>query len=236
VAGVFLSAEWRHLAMLNYEVEPSLLAPLVPAGTELDAWGGRTYVSLVGFLFLKTKVLGIPIPFHRNFEELNLRFYVRRETAGEVRRGVVFVKEIVPRWAVAFGARVFYNENYVAMPMRHEVDVPGPVEYGWRHAGRWDRLRVEVAGEPRPLVPGSEEEFITEHYWGYAAQRDGGTMEYQVEHPPWRVWSAASRELDCDVEALYGKGFGGPLGAPPVSAFLAEGSPIVVRRGVRMAT
>ena len=235
MAGVFLSAEWRHLAMLNYEVDPSLLAPLVPAGTELDVWNGRTYVSLVGFMFLKTKVLGVPIPFHRNFAELNLRFYVRRETRDEVRRGVVFVKEIVPRWAIAFVARVVYNENYVSMPMRHAIAVPGNVEYGWRHAGRWDRLRVEVAGEAQPLAPGSEEEFITEHYWGYAAQRDGGTMEYQVGHPPWRVWRAVSSELDCDVEHHYGKEFAGTLAAPPVSAFLAEGSPITVQRGVRMS-
>jgi uncharacterized protein len=118
--------------------------------------------------------------------------------------------------------------------MRHAIDIPGPVEYGWRHDGRWDRLRVEVAGEPQPLVPGSEEEFITEHYWGYAAQLDGGTIEYQVGHPPWRVWRAASSELDCNVDVHYGKGFASALSAKPVSAFLAEGSPITVRRGVRM--
>jgi uncharacterized protein YqjF (DUF2071 family) len=234
VAGAFLTAEWRYLAMLNYEVAPELLAPLVPAGTEIDRWDGRVYVSLVGFLFLKTRVLGVPIPFHRDFEELNLRFYVTREAGGEVRRGVVFVKEIVPRWAIATVARVVYNENYVSMPMRHKVDPPTTVAYEWRHAGRWGRLAVDVEGAARPLEPGSEAEFITEHYWGYARQRDGGTMEYRVEHPPWRVWEAHSSALECDAEALYGAGFAAALARPPVSTFLAEGSPITVRRGVRI--
>jgi Uncharacterized conserved protein (COG2071) len=113
---VFLTAEWRALAMLNYEVDASLLRHFVPAGTELDCWQGKTLVSLVGFRFLKTRVLGIPIPFHRNFDEVNLRFYVRRAEATEVKRGVVFIREIVPRRAIAAVARAFYNERYLALP------------------------------------------------------------------------------------------------------------------------
>jgi uncharacterized protein YqjF (DUF2071 family) len=236
---VFLTAEWRYLAMLNFEVDPALLRPLVPADTVLDSWSGRTYVSLVGFLFLKTRVLGLPIPFHRNFEELNLRFYVRRDASDGPRRGVVFVKEIVPRFAIATVARVVYNENYVSMRMGSHVDAApeasrGSAEYRWRHARRWNRVRVETEGPARPLEPGSEAEFITEHYWGYARQRDGGTKEYRVEHPPWRVWTASAWDLDCDAAALYGDGFAEPLARPPVSAFLAVGSPVVVRRGVRI--
>src|SRR6266513_2477095 len=126
----FLTAEWRSLAMLNYEVDRSVLARRVPPGTELDSWGGVVYVSVVGFLFLKTRVLGVPIPGHRNFEEVNLRFYVRRKADGEWRRGVVFVKEIVPRRAIAAVARGLYGENYVAMPMSHAID-GRRVEYRW---------------------------------------------------------------------------------------------------------
>ena len=117
----FLTAQWRHLAILNYLVEPSLLGGLVPRGTELDAWQGRTYVSVVGFLFLNTRILGVPVPFHRHFEEVNLRFYVRREAEDGWRRGVVFVKELVPKRAIAWVARAVYNENYVAVPMGHEI-------------------------------------------------------------------------------------------------------------------
>ena len=237
-AGRVLTGAWRSLVMLNWEVDPGLLRPFVPRGTELDAWNGKTFVSCVGFLFEETRVLGIPVPFHTRFEEVNLRFYVGRQGPEGWRRGVCFIREIVPRWAVAFLARAIYNERYVSMPMRHAVRLGadgGEVEYGWRHAGRWSALRARVSGAPKPLVAGSEEEFITEHYWGYAAQRDGGTVEYQVEHPSWRVWSADESALDADVAALYGAEFAAPLAAPPSSAFVADGSPITVRRAVRIA-
>jgi uncharacterized protein YqjF (DUF2071 family) len=81
---IFLTAEWQHLVMLNYEVDAGLLVPFVPAGTELDDWKDKIFVSLVGFLFLNTKLLGfLPIPMHSNFEEVNLRFYVRRHTGAK---------------------------------------------------------------------------------------------------------------------------------------------------------
>ena len=231
--GRFLTAEWRHLVMLNYEVDAALLAPLVPAGTELDTWDGVTYASMVGFHFLDTRVLGIPIPFHRDFEEVNLRFYVRRRGPEGWRRGVVFVKEIVPRWAIATVARVLYNEKYDALPMRHRF-AGNTVEFGWKHRGRWSSLRATKEGAPEPLAPGSEAEFITEHYWGYAAQRGGGTVEYRVEHPAWRVWRASDAALEMDADALYGAGFVRALAGPPRSAFVAEGSPVVLRHGVRI--
>jgi uncharacterized protein YqjF (DUF2071 family) len=236
----FLTAEWRYLAMLNYRIDPALLAPFVPAGTELDQWQGATFVSMVGFLFLDTRVLGAGIPFHRDFEEVNLRFYVRRTAEDGVRRGVVFIKEIVPRWAIATTARLFYGEKYVALPMRHDVPLSGgrPVhaEYDWRHGGAWDRLRVVPAGDAVEAAAGSEEEFITEHYWGYSRQRNGGTVEYRVEHPRWRVWRAAAASLDCRAAELYGPQFAAALASPPSSAFLADGSPVIVYKGVTLPT
>jgi uncharacterized protein YqjF (DUF2071 family) len=239
--GPFLTAEWRHLALLNYEVDRSALAGLVPRGTELDEWQGRTYLSVVGFLFLRTRVLGLPIPFHRDFEEVNLRFYVRRKTDGGWRRGVAFVKELVPRTAVAFLARRLYNENYVAVPMEHEIKRAGAdpariesVSYRWTLAGCRSRLALSVASELAPLTAGSHAEFIAEHYWGYAAQRDGGTCEYQVQHPPWLVASAHEARLDCDVSLLYGAELGRFLQGPPASAFLADGSEVAVSHGARL--
>ncbi len=237
--GKFLTAEWRHLVMLNYEINPARLLPFVPRGTELDTWNGKTLVSLVGFLFLDTRLLGWPVPFHRNFEELNLRFYVRRCGPDGWRRGVVFIKEIVPRFAIAAVARWLYNEQYIALPMRHSISATAPgsaprVEYSWRHHGRWNRLTAQTTGELQAIAPGSEEEFITEHYWGYTAQRDGGCLEYQVEHPPWRVWQVGECSLDCHAVELYGAEFGAVLSGKPSSAFVAEGSPVIVRRGVRI--
>jgi uncharacterized protein len=236
--GRFLTGAWRWLVMLNWEVDPALLRPYVPRGTELDAWRGRTFVRCVGFMFTDTRVMGIPVPFHTTFQEVNLRFYVGRRGPEGWRRGVCFVREIVPRWWVAAMARAVYNERYVALPMRHTVDLGGDggaVEYGWRFGGRWCSVGARVSGAPKPLVAGGEEEFITEHYWGYAAQRNGGTVEYQVEHPSWCVWTAADAWLDADVAALYGAEFAAPLAAPPSSAFVADGSPIIVRKPRRIA-
>jgi uncharacterized protein len=237
-APVFLTADWRWLAMLNYEIAPAGLAPFVPAGTELDFWNGKTFVSVVGFLFQNTRVCGLPIPFHRNFEEVNLRFYVRRKAGNEWRRAVVFVKELVPRPAIAWTARRFYNEPYIALPMSHRIDKAGgeikSVRYAWNFSGRENSLQLVTRGGTQQWREGSEPEFITEHYWGYTAQRDGSTLEYQVEHPRWRVWEAQNTKLDCDATNLYGKQFAEVLARPPTSAFLAEGSAVTVRKGVRI--
>ena len=112
----FLTANWRYLAILNYTVDPRLLAPFVPLGTEIDFENGETFLSVVGFLFLDTRLLGLPIPLYRDFEEVNLRFYVRRKSADTWRRGVVFIRELVPRRAIALIARACYGENYLAGP------------------------------------------------------------------------------------------------------------------------
>jgi uncharacterized protein YqjF (DUF2071 family) len=235
----FLTADWRALLMVNYAVDPAIVRSLVPAGTELDDWQGTTLVSMVGFLFLDTRVLGVPFPFHRDFEEVNLRFYVRRKTPDGWRRGVVFVKEVVPRWIIAAIARGIYNERYVAAPMRHIVCLDpqhgGSATYEWKTGGHWHSLGAKATGAPMAMVPGSPEEFIFEHYWGYTRQRDGGTMEYEVCHEPWRVWDAQEVRFDCDVGSVYGAEWVEPLRAAPVSAFLAEGSAIEVRKGTRLA-
>ena len=231
----FLTAEWRHLAMLNYAIAPGVLRPLVPIGTELDTFAGTSYVSIVGFRFIGTRLLGVPVPLHRHFEEVNLRFYVRRRAGPEWRRGVVFVRELVPRRAVAWTARLFYDEPYRALPMRHVIEcrpngAPMSARYEWRRTSRWESLSVAVSGASRAIEPGSEAEFIIENYWGYTRQRRGGTIEYRVEHPPWRTWTADASRLDCDVRSLYGEPFADALSQPPRSAFLADGSPVTVYR------
>ena len=230
---VFLTADWRDLALVNYEIDSEVLSPYVPGGTEIDLWEGRCYVSVVGLRFLKTKLLGASIPFHRDFPEVNLRFYVRREVEGELRRGVVFIKEIVPRHAVTWAARTFYNENYVTLPMREEITADS-YRYEWRSKGTWYRLSVETHGDWNVPDLDSEASFVAEHYWGYAAQRDESTLEYEVEHPRWRMAKADEVEYVYDVAGLYGDKFVKALSREPVSAFMAEGSEVVVRRGVRL--
>lgn len=233
-SATFLTAEWRDLVLLNYEVDPALLSQFVPHGTEIDHWNGKTFVSLVGFRFLNTYVWGMPIPFHRNFEEINLRFYVRRELRGEVRRGVVFIREIVPRRMIAFVARALYNERYVALPTSHEIhETSGgrAVEYTWNAQSCVNRIKLMVQGMPELPVPGSHEEFITEHYWGYVAQGAGGSLEYQVLHPQWMVWVGEGAAFEGDAAELYGTELSAVLNALPTSALLAEGSAVSVKRG-----
>src|SRR5207248_2650166 len=124
-------------------------------------------------------------PFHRDFEEVNLRFYVRRKAYDGWRRGVVFIKEIVPRTAIALVARTFYNEPYIALPMAHRIEgtsgLVRSAEYSWRFVGKQSALKLFTDGDAQPLRAGSEAGFITEHFWGYSKQRDGSTLEYRVE-------------------------------------------------------
>lgn len=236
----FLTAEWRALVMLNFAIDAAVLAPLVPEGTDLDRWNGQALVSVVGFRFLKTRVLGLPVPFHRNFEEINLRFYVRRRDAEGWRRGVVFIKEVVPRAAITAVARWVYNENYVTCPTRSVVELPsgdtatGRAEYTWTTRNGPLSIAAEVRGEPAVPAEDAEESFIAEHYWGYTRLRDGGTAEYRVDHPPWRVWSPAEGKLTGDAAAFYGPEFAEALGGEPASCFVAEGSEVAVFRGERI--
>ena len=216
--------------MLNYAVDPTILAPIVPPGTEIDFDNGETFLSVVGFLFLDTRLLGLPIPLHRDFEEVNLRFYVRKKSADMWRRGVVFVREFVPKRAIATIARVFYGEPYLALPMSHEIehkDGKLKVEYSWKRGRKSESIKMSATGEPQIIPAGTHAEFITEHYWGYTSVR-GGCSEYHVEHPRWKVWTADNFELSADIAALYGQQFVNPLSATPHSAFIADGSPIEV--------
>jgi uncharacterized protein len=232
---VFLTAEWKQLLMLNYSVAPALLLPFLPFGTEIDSFEGRTYVSLVGFQFNDTRVAGFAIPFHRSFEEVNRRFYVRRLE----KRGVVFMRELVPKIAIAATARLFYGEKYSRVPMAHRIYTkPGKTaveaEYSWGSGPRRSAMRLETTGESYLPSEGSLSQFITEHYWGYAAQSDGGCIEYEVQHPRWTVSDAKHASFLGEGAHFYGPAFGTVLMRPPDSAFLAEGSAVTVFRGTRI--
>lgn len=218
--------------MLNFTVDPRILEPLVPPGTELDYHEDKTFVSVVGFLFLDTVIFGLPMPGYRDFEEVNLRFYVRRKHLDDWRRGVVFVRELVPRQAIAIVARTIYGEPYSALPMRHSLEhKEGRVsaEYQWRRGRRWETLAMSAIGEPEGSTLGSHEEFITEHYWGYT-KRGSRLSEYRVEHARWRIWRAETVKFEAEVETLYGAEFVETLAAAPFSAFIADGSHVAVLR------
>ncbi len=227
----FLKAEWRKLALANYEIDPDLLKNFLPNKTELDIWNDTCYVSLVGFMFKNTRLLGIKIPFHINFEEVNLRFYVKYKEAGEWKRGVVFIKEIVPKPALTLVANLLYKEHYQTLPMSHVWQNRNGVqivEYRWKMGGKWQRFRVESEEVSQPIEKASETEFITEHYWGYTKITEQKTFEYEVTHPTWEAYQIKKYEIDVDFGRVYGARFGDLTNATPISVMLAEGSEITV--------
>ncbi len=224
--------------MLNYEVESHLLGKYVPRCTVLDSYLGKTYVSLVGFRFCRTKLFGsVAVPLHSDFDEVNLRFYVRRKEGDENRRGVVFIAEIVPKQAIATMARLIYGENYVCLPMKHHICAEGSkkkVEYQWQVKNQWCHLTAQATGAPSLPREGSLEQFITEHYWGYSIHRGGGSLEYHVSHVPWQVWVSTTAGFEGDASGLYGVELGRVLQGLPSSAFIADGSPVTVFNGRKL--
>lgn len=245
MAFTFLTAEWRKLIMAQYEIAPEVLQRGLPPGLELDLYHGRCFVSLVGFLFDRVRLLGLPPPFHTRFEEVNLRYYVRRPMPdGTSRRGVIFLSEIVPKPAIAIIARRLYGEAYSTAPTAHRWSTersearavrhgerPLEVEYEWKHRGVWQRIGVRAGNKPEEMQPGSMEEFITEHYWGYTPRRGGGTAEYGVAHPRWEVYPVREHRIGCDFGSLYGPEFADLSSCVPDHVLLAEGAPVSIRWG-----
>ncbi len=227
----FLTAEWRKLALLNYEVPLYILKEFVPNGTELDLWNGKCYVSVVGFMFHNTRILGLKIPYHINFEEVNLRFYVKRKVDNQWRRGVVFIKEIVPKWALSFIANTVYKEHYQTCPMRHNWKRENGVfktDYQWKVHSLWQSISITTEDKLVSIQENSEAEFITEHYWGYAKVSKEKTIEYEVTHPRWMQYPVVDFTIAVDFKLNYGERFAFLNEVQPASVQLAEGSQITV--------
>ncbi len=241
MSSTFLTAEWRKLIMAQYAIDPALLAPYLPAGLELDLFGpDRTcFVSLVGFLFTRVRLKGIAIPFHTHFEEVNLRFYVKRNLPdGTHRRGVVFLSEIVPKFFITLAARTLYGEAYSTARTRHTwTTTPNTLDirYDWRHRSHWQTVSVQASPQPEPIAPNSIEDFITEHYWGYTRRRNGSTGEYGVAHPRWQTYPLHSSHVEADFGSLYGPSFAHFTQRKPDNVLLAEGSAIAIRSGSHFA-
>jgi uncharacterized protein YqjF (DUF2071 family) len=229
----FLTAKWLDLVMANYTVEPSLLSEFVPEGTELDFWNGECYASLVAFKFFETRVLGLPVPFHRNFLEVNLRFYVRRETGNEIRRGVVFIKEIVPRRAIAMIARYAYGEPYETWKMRL-LQNEKQLAYSWSNNDCENSVAVESGENMGVPETNSHGEFIIEHYWGYTKRSSSRTDEYKVEHPKWELFGVENAQIAIDFGKTYDERFAFLSEQQPKSILLAKGSEISVYKGAKL--
>ncbi|MEH6536414.1 MAG: DUF2071 domain-containing protein [Psychroserpens sp.] len=223
----FLEAYWKNLLLVNYEIDPQLLQAYVPKGTQLDLFNGKCYVSVVGFMFKNTKVLGMKLPYHINFEELNLRFYVKHNN----KRGVVFIKEIVPKPLITIVANSIYHEHYQTHKMKHcwtEHEDYKAFEYQWRLNNKWQSISVKTEHAFSEIIDGSEEQFITEHYFGYT-KHGNKTFEYEVVHPSWRQLKVKNHKLNIDFKSNYGESFAFLNQANPTSVILAEGSEVSVK-------
>lgn len=227
----FLTAQWRRLAFVNYQIDPKVLLPFVPYKTELDTWNEKTYVSLVGFLFKNVKIKGISIPYHKTFEEINLRFYVRYKDQGVWKRGVVFIKETVPKPAITFVANTLYKEHYETSKMRYSWEDTSETlktTYALYKSKMWHQLSVTSKATSQPIILNTEEEFITEHYWGYSNASRKKTVEYQVTHPKWEVYPVVDYSIDFNFEIVHGPSFKVLNTIKPSTIFLAEGSEITI--------
>lgn len=223
----FLTATWSNLCLFSYVVDDARLEPFLPPGLHLDRWKGNAVVSLVAFDFLNTKVMGIPWPGFRNFPEINLRFYV---TDGD-RRGVVFIREYVPRRFVAWLANTLYNEPYVAAPMSSEVSVANS-EYRVQHTlTTFDTvqcLRLTASGPPALPTEDSEAHHFKEHQWGFGTGRKGQLLVYEVRHPHWAVIPVDAYHLEWSWEKAYGPNWAFLNDRTPDSVMFAVGSAIEV--------
>ncbi len=230
---IFLTAEWQHLVMVNYAVPPAVLQPYLPKGTTLDLYNEVAYMSLVGFLFAHTKVLGIAWPWHSTFEEVNLRYYIQYNNGTTTKRGVHFISEIVPKPIIAYTANLLYNEHYQAMPMRHSIVAHKDathIAYHWQHQANWNSIQAVVHNTPEPIAPLSHAEYILEHYWGYNESKRNRLIEYGVEHERWQLLPLQSCTVKCNAAALYGTQLAPYLASEPHSVYVAQGSPVVVRK------
>jgi len=232
--GGLASSEWRDLILLSYAVEPAVLAPYVPAGTVLDLYRGKAWLSLMALFSQKTRILGLPLLWQNDFSQIHLRFYVRRHAHGEQRHGSAYLNELVPNPALALMGRVLYDEHFVTVPVHHKVSLEGDqlrVRYFWKAERGWERVGVTAkVGPPKAIEEGSLEEFLAHRLWGYTTQRSGTTYEVKLSHPRWQIHPVEKSDLRLRSMDYFGEPFHYILEREPDSAFLARGSHVKIRR------
>ena len=228
---IFLKANWENIIMVNYEIDPEILLPFLPNGVELDLFNGKAYISLVGFMFKKTKLFNVPIPKFGTFEEINLRFYVVRKEDGTTKRGVVFINETIPYKIVAWMANKLYKEHYTVVPTKHNIikdAVNQKIKFEWLLDNKWNSIYVENRMSSHKMVNDSLEKFIYEHYYGYTKIDVQKTEEYRLHHPSWKIHQVMNYGIDCDFKAMYGKSFSVLNDTKPTAVFIAEGSTVEI--------
>ena len=225
-----MTCEWRNLLFVNYQVPAEILEPYLPPHAELDYFNGKCYVSLIGFQFKNVTAAGIPVPFHTDFEEINLRFYVKRHVGDKWRSGVVFLREIVDRPALSVLANTLFNENYQTAPTTQMVikgDLDLQAKYSWKHQKTDYSIWVQAENIPTTVAEKSEDEFLIHRLWGYGQQDDETTVEYNINHPRWSIFPIKNYEVSVDF-LQFGTPFSILNDKKPQSVLLADGSEIEI--------
>ena len=229
---IFLKANWENIIMVNYEIDQEILTPFLPKGVDLDLYNGKAYVSLVGFMFKKTKLFNVPIPKLGTFEEINLRFYVTRtDENNKIKRGVVFINETIPYKIVAWMANKLYKEHYTVVPTKHNIikdDEYQKIKFEWLLDNKWNSIYVENGLSSQKMKQDSFEKFIYEHYYGFTKTGDHKTEEYSLHHPSWKIHQVINYQIDCNFKAMYGNSFSVLNDTKPTSVFIAEGSSVAI--------
>lgn len=221
-----MTAYWTNLLTATYEADRSLLNEFLPAGTELNTWNGKYLMSIVAFIFSKPRVLNIPAPVYRSFEEINLRFYVRRKENNNWKKGVVFIREIAPARLIGLSAKWLYKENFISLPLKHEFHTNDDLQYinyACKVKNKWGQLNITCAAKEFDPEPGCIEGFIRDHYWGYTKNKNDRTAEFSIEHSSWKIYPATHFALNMNIGEIYGPGFTDYFDQKPVSVFLMDG-------------
>lgn len=222
----FLTAEWRDVIGITFPCPPERLLPYLPPGATIDTLDGSPRVSLVAFAFSRTRVLRVPVPGHIRFPEINLRFYVRYRG----QRAVVFIRELVPRRAIATIARLRYNEPYVRVPMTWGRELEAGSLRVWHRFAKGSSIDVTAAATGTLPAPGSPGHWLTDHALGIGRRRNGAAVLYHVAHPTWALHEIAAVALDVDFAAIYGPSWAWLADTEPSHVSLATGSAVTVSR------
>lgn len=228
-----LTCKWKKLAFANYIVPPEVVEKHLPPFTEIDYFNENCFVSLVGFQFKDVEIAGIKVPFHTDFEEINLRFYVKRFDGENWRKGTVFLSEIADKVALSTLANSLLRENYKTLPTKQEVRKQAnewKAGYFWQFNSTWQYIKVTADATPLPTKKGSETEFIIHRLWGYGKHNEEVTNEYNISHPRWNTYKIKDYSVNVDFAKIFGPEFSILGAATPHSVILAEGSSISVKR------
>jgi uncharacterized protein len=214
---VLFDQRWTDLAFLHWPVDPDVVAPYLPRGTEPDVIDGVTYVGLIPFHMRGAGAgRGHPTEYLGDFLETNVRLYSVDATD---RHGVVFRSLEASRLATVLAARWGYRLPYVWSRMR--VERYGDV-WTWSSVRRWPHrgLRTQIAIRVGAVVAPTPLDIWLTARWGLHHRVAGRTIWTPNEHEAWPLRTAEVIELSDELVSAAGIEVSG---LPPVPVRFSRG-------------